>query len=60
VVQLKPLLLAGRKATRTPGALVLVDNPRLGRWVTALGSRNLAGDRLRLTATCASAALPRH
>ena len=47
VARLKPLLLADLKATRTPGALVLVDDPRRGRWAAALGSRNLAGDRLR-------------
>jgi len=48
VTRLRPLLLADLKATRTPGALVYVDDPKLGRWMAALGSRNLAGDRLRL------------
>lgn len=43
---LKPLLMADLRATRTPGALVYVDDPELGRWVAALGSRNLAGARL--------------
>jgi D-alanyl-D-alanine carboxypeptidase len=40
---LKPLLLQDLEATRTPGALVYVDDPTQGRWAAALGSRDLAG-----------------
>ena len=46
--RLRPLLLADLAATRTPGALVLVDDPRRGCWAAALGSRDRAGRRLRL------------
>lgn len=48
VSRLRPLLLADLAATRTPGALVYVDDPKRGRWLAALGSRDLAGDRIRL------------
>ena len=43
---LEPLLLRDLKATRTPGALVHVDDPRRGRWSAALGAADLAGTPL--------------
>ncbi|MFZ1429186.1 MAG: serine hydrolase domain-containing protein [Geminicoccaceae bacterium] len=41
--QLKPLLMRDLRATKTPGALVYIDDPKLGQWAAALGSSNLAG-----------------
>ncbi len=41
--KLKPLLLRDLRATKTPGALVYVEDPKLGKWAAALGSSNLAG-----------------
>ena len=46
--QLRPLLLQDLKATRTPGALVYVDDPERGRWSVALGSGDNSGTPLDL------------
>ena len=46
--QLRPLLLQDLKATRTPGALVYIDDPERGRWSVALGSGDDSGTPLEL------------
>ena len=45
---LRPLLLQDLKATRTPGALVYIDDPERGRWSVALGSGDNSGTPLDL------------